>query len=174
MFFFFSLIPNFLSSLSMAMDNLEIDIKKKNFFSIVFFVKYHLHTQMNQFIDLVTQDFLIVKYRFSLLNSFVSTKFNNRIKVQLFTDEIQPISSILKIYPAAEWAERETWDMFGIFFYNSSDLRRILTDYGFQGYPLRKDFPLSGYYEIFYSELDRQIAKSFVSLAQEFRVFNTN
>ena len=89
-------------------------------------------------------------------------------------NEIQTIDSIMNIYKVANWFEREIWDMFGIFFRNHTDLRRILTDYGFEGYPLRKDFPLTGFLEVYYNELKKRVVYKSVNLSQQYRVFEFN
>ena len=101
----------------------------------------------------------------------LSIRFNSRIRVKTYTDEITPISSINEVYRAANWYEREIWDMYGVFFSNHPDLRRILTDYGFEGHPQRKDFPLSGYVEVRYDEEKRRCVVEPLELTQEFRKF---
>ncbi|NJI21406.1 NADH-quinone oxidoreductase subunit C, partial [Aeromonas veronii] len=90
-------------------------------------------------------DYINKEKRFEIIYNLLSIRFNSRLKVKITINELQPIDSIISIYKAANWCEREVWDMFGIFFSNHPDLRRILTDYGFEGHPLRKDFPLSGF-----------------------------
>jgi NADH dehydrogenase (ubiquinone) Fe-S protein 3 len=90
---------------------------------------------------------------FQIVYNLLSLRYNSRIRVKTYTDELTPIESIFSVFKAANWYEREVWDMFGVFFTNHPDLRRILTDYGFQGHPLRKDFPLSGYIEVIGSTL---------------------
>ena len=102
----------------------------------------------------------------------LSLRFNTRIKVKSYTDELTPVPSAEHVFDAANWYEREIWDMFGIFFLNHSDLRRILTDYGFEGHPLRKDFPLSGYVEVRYDDEKKRVVCEPLELAQEFRKFD--
>ncbi|CAK9823278.1 NADH dehydrogenase [ubiquinone] iron-sulfur protein 3, mitochondrial [Anthophora retusa] len=110
-------------------------------------------------------------HRFELVYNLLSFHYNTRIRVKTYTDELTPVQSIEPIYIAANWYEREVWDMFGILFQGNSDLRRILTDYGFEGHPLRKDFPLSGFVEVRYdNELQRVVCEP-VELTQEFRKF---
>ena len=109
---------------------------------------------------------------FDVVYILLSVKFNSRLIVKLSVDEITPIPTIEKIYPSAGWYERETWDMFGIFFQENKDLRRILTDYGFEGYPLRKDFPLSGYVEVRYDDAQRRVVVEPLEMTQEFRLFD--
>ena len=98
--------------------------------------------------------------------------FNNRIRVKTYTYELKPIESICSIYQCANWFEREAWDMYGIFFANHPDLRRILTDYGFQGHPFRKDFPLTGYVEVRYDDEVKRVVCEPLELTQEFRKFD--
>ena len=102
----------------------------------------------------------------------MSLRFNNRIRVKTYTDELTPIDSITSVYQGANWYEREVWDMFGVFFANHPDLRRILTDYGFAGHPFRKDFPLSGFVEVRYDDEVKRVVTEPVELAQEFRKFD--
>ena len=111
------------------------------------------------------------KYRFKVIYDLLSIRYNNRIRVQTFTNETSPLPSIDSIYPAAGWYESEIWDMFGVFFQNHSNLTRLLTDYGFEGYPLRKDFPLSGFIETNYNYTKKQVLNNKIELSQEFKTF---
>ena len=95
-----------------------------------------------------------------------------RIRVKTSTDEVSPVPSATAVYPSAGWWERETWDLFGVFFSGHPDLRRILTDYGFEGHPMRKDFPLTGYVEVRYDEAEKRVVSEPIELAQEFRYFD--
>ena len=111
-------------------------------------------------------------YRFSVVYDILSITYNNRLRIKIFTDSIAFVPSICNIFKCANWWEREVWDMFGIWFEKHPDLRRILTDYGFDGFPLRKDFPLSGYLDICYSVNKRRIIFQPLELTQEFRSFS--
>ena len=102
----------------------------------------------------------------------MSVRYNNRIRVKTYCDELTPVDSIVPIYQGANWMEREVWDMYGIFFSNHPDLRRILTDYGFSGHPFRKDFPLSGFVEVRYDEELKRVVCEPLELAQEYRKFD--
>merc|ERR1711860_391852 len=117
-------------------------------------------------IDVPTRD-----YRFEIVYIMLSLRYNARIKVKTYTDELTPIDSITPILEGANWYEREIWDLYGVFFANHPDLRRILTDYGFEGHPFRKDFPLSGYTEVRYDEELKRCVVEPLELAQEFRKF---
>ena len=110
--------------------------------------------------------------RFDVVYILLSPFLNQRLRVKVATDERTPIASATEIWPSANWFERETWDMYGIMFADHPDFRRILTDYGFSGHPLRKDFPLTGYSEVRYSEEDKRVVYEPVSLTQEFRSFD--
>jgi len=112
------------------------------------------------------------KDRFEVVYEMLSIVHNSRIRVKTSTDEINPLFSIVDLFPCANWWEREIWDLFGVFFYTHPDLRRILTDYGFEGHPLRKDFPLSGFFELRYDEDQRVVVCDPIELSQEFRMFN--
>jgi NADH/F420H2 dehydrogenase subunit C len=114
------------------------------------------------------------KYRFKIVYELLSIRYNSRLRVKIFNHELVPVNSSEKLFPSAGWFECEIWDMFGVFFQNHSNLRRILTDYGFEGYPLRKDFPLSGKTELFYSSLKSYIVRQKVKLVQEYRNFIFN
>jgi NADH dehydrogenase (ubiquinone) Fe-S protein 3 len=102
----------------------------------------------------------------------LSLTFNSRLRIKIFVNEVTSVDSIVPLFCNANWWEREVWDLFGIYFQNHPDLRRILTDYGFEGYPMRKDFPLSGYVEVRYDQTKKRIVVEPVELAQEFRAFS--
>ena len=110
-------------------------------------------------------------YRFQIVYELLSIKFNSRVRVKILLDELTPVTSVEKIYWAASWWECEIWDMFGVFFYDQNNLTRLLTDYGFQGYPLRKDFPLSGFTEARYNSIKGRVVYESLELAQEYRTF---
>jgi len=117
-------------------------------------------------------DLLTSVYRFSVVYDLLSLTFNNRIRVKIFTPEISLVNSSMSIYVNANWWEREIWDLFGIYFDKHQDLRRILTDYGFEGHPLRRDFPLYGYIESRYDINKKRIVTEPVQLTQDFRYFS--
>ena len=110
--------------------------------------------------------------RFDVVYNLLSLKLNQRIRLKVETDEEQPVPSAIGLFSAAGWLEREAWDLFGIYFADHPDLRRILTDYGFEGHPLRKDFPLTGYVELRYDEEQKRVVYEPVKLKQEFRSFD--
>lgn len=129
-------------------------------------------TQCQQLIDVTAIDTPADPERFTLVYNLLSLTKNHRLRVKLKTDEATPVPSVITVYPAANWLEREVWDMFGIFFADHPDHRRILTDYGFDGHPLRKDFPLTGYVELRYDPAQQRVVYEPVQLTQDFRNFD--
>jgi len=110
--------------------------------------------------------------RFGVVYNLLSIRQNHRVRVKVTTDEDTPVPSVAGVFSAADWFEREVWDLYGVFFENHPDLRRILTDYGFEGHPLRKDFPLTGYVEVRYDEEEKRVVYEPVRLPQDFRSFD--
>ena len=150
---------------------LSININSDKIVPIFFCLKYHTNCQYKVIADICAVDYLNKLNRFTIIYNLLSIRFNSRIRIKISINELQSINSITNIYKAASWYEREVWDMFGIFFYNHPDLRRILTDYGFEGHPLRKDFPLSGYLETYYNELEKRVVYEPINLSQKYRLF---
>jgi len=148
-----------------------IVISLKNLLIVMNFLKYHIGYQYNLLSSIAGVDLLNQKYRFSVVYDLLSLTFNSRIRIKVFMDEITFVPSLVNIFVNANWWEREVWDLFGIYFDQHNDLRRILTDYGFEGHPMRKDFPLSGYIELRYDDSKKRIVTEPVQLTQEFRVF---
>ena len=130
------------------------------------------HAAFNQLSDLTAVDYPERPERFEMIYQLLSMKNNMRLRVCAAVGEGQAVPSMTAVYSAANWAEREVWDMFGIFFAGHPDLRRLLTDYGFEGHPLRKDFPLTGHVEVRYDDTQRRVVNEPVSLVQEFRDFD--
>jgi NADH-quinone oxidoreductase subunit C len=123
-------------------------------------------------IDICGADYPDRPQRFDVVYHLLSVHLNQRIRVKLMVDEVTPVPSVVGIYSCANWYEREAWDMYGILFSDHPDLRRILTDYNFDGYPMRKDFPLTGYWEVRYDEESKRVTYDPVSLQQDFRTFD--
>lgn len=136
------------------------------------FLKLHSSSQFKCFIQTTAVDYPQRKDRFRVVYNLLSTRYNARIRVQTYVDEITPLESATKIFKGADWFEREVWDMFGVFFHSHPDMRRILTDYGFEGHPFRKDFPLSGYVEVRYDDTEKRVVQEPVEIAQEYRSFD--
>lgn len=140
--------------------------------SLIFFLRNSSFFRASILTDIVAIDNLNSKRRFQLIYCLNSLKNNFRIYISININEDQPIPTVSNIFPSANWLEREIWDMYGIFFSDHPDLRRILTDYGFDGHPLRKDFPLSGFVELRYDDELKKVLIEPVSLTQEFRFFD--
>nr|YP_010394383.1 NADH dehydrogenase subunit 9 [Phytophthora lateralis]AEP43462.1 NADH dehydrogenase subunit 9 [Phytophthora lateralis]AEP43464.1 NADH dehydrogenase subunit 9 [Phytophthora lateralis]DAZ88391.1 TPA_asm: NADH dehydrogenase subunit 9 [Phytophthora lateralis]DAZ88824.1 TPA_asm: NADH dehydrogenase subunit 9 [Phytophthora lateralis] len=155
-------------------NELCINISKNKLIPILFFFKNHTSSQFKVLSEICAVDYINKKKRFEIIYNLLSIRFNTRLKIKIMVNELQPVNSSISIYKAANWCEREVWDMFGIFFINHPDLRRILTDYGFEGHPLRKDFPLSGFLEVFYNELKKRIVYEPINLSQQYRLFEFN
>ena len=140
--------------------------------SFLTFMKRHTATNFTQLRDISAIDYPERKFRFEVVYQLLSISYNQRLTVIVSVPEGSGLDSVVSVYPSAGWYERETWDMFGIFFRNHSDLRRMLTDYGFKGHPLRKDFPVTGFVEVRYNDFRKRILYEKVSLPQEYRLFN--
>ena len=131
-----------------AGDELEILSAPEGVIPLLSFLKDHHNAQFHSIADICGLDIPTRQYRFEIVYNLLSLRYNARIRIKTYTDEMTPLESSVDIFKGANWYEREVWDMFGVYFSNHPDLRRILTDYGFEGHPLRKDFPLSGYVEV--------------------------
>ena len=153
-------------------NQLQISISTNQILDVVDFIKNDEACEFRQITDIAGVDFPERIKRFDVIYHFLSFKHNIRLRIKITISEDETISSITSIFPAATWFEREAFDMYGIQFKDHPDLRRILTDYGFEGYPLRKDFPLSGNVEIRYDEIDKKIIHEPVNLQQDFRSFD--
>lgn len=126
---------------------LVLEVPHADVIRVLRFLKLHSSAQFKGFVQITAVDYPERRERFRVVYNLLSTRFNARIRVQTHVDEITPLESATKVFAGADWFEREVWDMYGVFFHSHPDMRRILTDYGFEGHPQRKDFPLSGYVE---------------------------
>ena len=147
-------------------------VDKSALFEVMTFLRDHSTCQFKALVDIVGVDYPEREERFEVQYLLMSLTYNFRLRLKTTTDELTPLIPVTLRYSAASWYERETYDMFGVFFSNHPDLRRLLTDYGFDGHPMRKDFPLTGYEEIRYDEAEKRIVSEPVELAQEFRSFD--
>ena len=159
-------------SSSINNDELLIEVDEKDITDVVQFLKSNENCKFKQLIDIAGVDYPDNEKRFELVYLFLSHENNLRIKLLTKFETNQSINSLTKIFPSANWMEREVFDMYGIRFKNHPDLRRILTDYGFKGHPLRKDFPLTGFNEVRYSEKDKKVIYEPVKLEQNYRNFD--
>ena len=153
-------------------DQLFIDVDIENLVSTILFLKTNEKCRFKQLIDITAVDYPKKEKRFKMVYLLLSHENNLRIIINVNIDEKEIVHSITKIFPSANWMEREVFDMYGISFKEHPDLRRILTDYGFDGYPLRKDFPLTGHTEVRYSEEKKKVIYEPVELDQEYRDFD--
>lgn len=144
----------------------------KNLNLVLFFIRDHENALFKLLVDIFSIDFPECEKRFTLVYSLLSLKYNARMFIKLSLHELSSVPSITNVYKSACWMEREVWDMNGIFFVNHPDLRRLLTDYGFNGHPLKKDFPLSGYTEVRYDDSQKRVISEPIEMAQEYRTFH--
>ena len=157
---------------SIKHDELLIEIDENDLLDVLLFLKSNERCKFRQLVDIAGVDYPENEKRFNIIYLLLSHENNIRIKVLIKFLAKQSISSITKIFPSANWMEREVFDMYGIKFKNHPDLRRILTDYGFKGHPLRKDFPLTGFNEVRYSEKEKKVIYEPVKLEQNYRNFD--
>ena len=153
-------------------DQIYLNIDSNDIIDVILFLKNNENTNFKQLIDITAVDYPANEKRFKLVYLLLSHEFNIRILIDCFINENEIPPSLTKIYPAANWMEREVFDMYGIQFKDHQDLRRILTDYNFNGYPLRKDFPLTGHTEVRYSEEEKKVIYEPVKLEQNYRNFD--
>lgn len=164
-------IPNALVQIKLKKKELILVTSINNLISLLGYLTYHSNTRFLSLTELTAVDYLKKNDRYTLVYLLLSYKYNKRLEININCSDSDVIPSCTSLYSSANWLEREVWDMFGIFFVDHPDLRRILTDYGFVGYPLRKDFPLSGYLEVRYDDEQKRITSEPIELSQEFRVF---
>ena len=153
-------------------NQLYINIESEDIIDVSLFIKSNKDTKFRQLIDITVVDYPEKTQRFKLVYLFLSHEFNQRIILTYSINENEVIQTLTSLYPAANWMEREVFDMYGVKFKDHPDLRRILTDYGFEGHPLRKDFPLTGYNEVRYSEDEKKVIYESVKLEQNYRNFD--
>jgi NADH-quinone oxidoreductase subunit C len=153
-------------------DQLHLNIDSEDLIDVSMFIKTNENTKFRQLIDITVVDYPENTQRFKVVYLFLSHKLNQRIILSYLINENELIPSLTSIYPAANWMEREVFDMYGVKFKDHPDLRRILTDYGFEGHPLRKDFPLTGHTEVRYNEAQKKVIKEPVKLEQNYRNFD--
>jgi NADH/F420H2 dehydrogenase subunit C len=159
------LFQNFNSEISLL-------VRVKNLLTSLIILKKSILYQFTLLTAISGVDYYNNKYRFNVTYELLSLVYNTRVRVKVFLTEMDSVPSIVEIFQSANWWEREVWDLYGIFFSNHPDLRRILTDYGFEGYPMRKDFPVYGYVEVFYDSIQKRILIESLELSQEYRVFS--
>ncbi|KAL7276223.1 putative NADH-ubiquinone oxidoreductase 30.4 kDa subunit, mitochondrial [Rhizina undulata] len=166
-----SCLPKHIQQFSVWKDELTIYIAPTSVIPVITFLKNHTAAQYTQVVDITGVDFPTRNNRFEVVYNLLSIPHNSRIRVKTYADEATPVPSICGLYDGANWYEREAYDLFGIFFNGHPDLRRIMTDYGFEGHPLRKDFPLTGYTELRYDEEKKRVVVEPLEMTQAFRNF---
>jgi NADH-quinone oxidoreductase subunit C len=164
------LLGDMLLNASEAVHEIRLDVKREALVEAMIALRDGLEYQ--QLMEIAGVDYPDRAERFEVVYCLLSVTRNHRLRVHVSTDEVKPVPSVTSIWPVAGWLERETYDMYGVLFEGNPDLRRILTDYGFQGHPLRKDFPYTGYVELRYSEEEKRVVYEPVKLAQDVRMFD--
>ncbi len=151
---------------------LTVQAKAADIVKVATFLRDATPCQFSCIIDVTAVDWPSREQRFDVVYHLLSPRLNQRVRVKVMTDEVTPVPSLIEIYRGADWFERETYDLYGVLFTGHPDMRRILTDYGFEGHPLRKDFPLTGFVEVRYDDEEKRVKYEPVRLAQEFRTFD--
>ncbi len=165
-------LGNAITATEIFNDELVLHASRKALIKVMTFLRDDMNCQFKQLMELCGIDYPEREERFDVVYCLLSLTQNLRVRVIVSTDETTPVPSLTGVYSSAGWWEREAWDLFGIYFSDHPDLRRILTDYGFEGHPLRKDFPLTGYVEICYDDKQKRVVYEPVKLAQDFRSFD--
>ncbi|MBX9746144.1 MAG: NADH-quinone oxidoreductase subunit C [Hyphomonadaceae bacterium] len=165
-------MTNAVSAQSVSVGELTLSVRAEEIYAVIKFLRDDPRCRFTTLIDICGADYPQRGKRFDVVYHLLSMQLNHRISIKLETDETTAVPSIANIYPCADWFEREAFDMYGILFANHPDLRRILTDYGFEGFPLRKDFPMSGHVEVRYDPEQQRVVYEPVKLPQAFRNFD--
>ena len=165
-------MPESVTGYQVAYGELTITAKAADIVKVITFLRNDAACQFVCLIDITAADYPSREQRFDVVYHLLSPRLNQRIRVKAPTDEATPVPSMINVFPGADWYEREVFDLYGVLFTGHPDLRRILTDYGFEGHPLRKDFPLTGYVEVRYDEEQKRVVYEPVRLKQEFRSFD--
>lgn len=167
-----SCLPNYINTITFSLKELTILVNSNDIHKVLSFLKKDTSSLFDMLIDITVIDYPENDKRFEVVYLLLSLSYNTRIKIKTHVNEMTYLKSASNIYPSANWAEREVWDMFGIYFKDHPDLRRILTDYGFEGHPLRKDFPLNGYTAVRYDDTRKIVLYESTELSQEYRNFD--
>jgi NADH-quinone oxidoreductase subunit C len=165
-------LPNVVNSFVVVQGELAVTANAADIVKLMTFLRDDPRFQFVSIIDVTANDWPSREQRFDVVYHLLSPAKNMRVRVKVQTDEETPVPSIISVYPGADWFERETYDLYGVLFTGHPDMRRILTDYGFDGHPLRKDFPLTGYVEVRYDDEQKRVVYEPVRLNQEFRTFD--
>jgi NADH-quinone oxidoreductase subunit C len=160
------------TGVSVKFGELTLDARAGDIVKVMTFLRDDERCQFISFIDVTAVDWPAREKRFDVVYHLLSPKKNRRVRLKIETDEATPVASVVGVFPGADWFERETYDLYGVLFVGHPDMRRILTDYGFEGHPLRKDFPLTGFVEVRWDDEAKRVVYNPVRLAQEFRNFD--
>ena len=164
--------PDKIVERELRLDELTVTIRRDDILKVLQILRDDANCQFKQLVDVCGVDYPEKETRFAVVYNLLSLTHNLRIRIKIWTDEDTPVPSACELFSSANWWEREVWDLYGIYFSGHPDLRRILTDYGFEGHPLRKDFPLTGYVEMRYDNEQKRVVYEPVKLTQEFRTFD--
>jgi NADH:ubiquinone oxidoreductase subunit C len=170
-YYLYNILYNFIYGMKVNNNQINLYIKPLKILNNLIFLKYNNLICLNSLVDIAVVDYISLKNRFEINYVFWNVKYSHRLIVKIYTDGINLVYSIGNLYKAALWLEREAWDLYGIKFFMHKGLRRILTDYGFKGFPLRKDFPLIGYVDVFYDDSMQLIKVAPIELAQSLRFY---
>ena len=165
-------LPGAVTGHAVAYGELTVTAQADQIVKVVRFLRDDPRCQFVSIIDVTAVDYPARERRFDVVYHFLSPRQNTRIRIKIETDEATPVPAIFSEFPGAEWFEREAWDLYGVMFTDHPDMRRLLTDYGFEGHPLRKDFPLTGFVEVRWDDEQKRVVNEPVRLAQEFRNFD--
>ncbi len=165
-------LPQEVLGTEVEFDELMVRVRRDLIVKVLTFLRDDVNCRFQQLMDLCGVDYPEREKRFEVVYNLLSLTHNMRVRVKVETDEDTPVPSVSGVFSSATWWEREAWDLFGIYFSEHPDLRRIMTDYGFDGHPLRKDFPLTGYVEVRYDDEQKRVVYEPVKLTQEFRTFD--
>jgi NADH-quinone oxidoreductase subunit C len=165
-------LPGAVTGFQVAHGELNVSANAADILRVVRFLRDDPRCQFWNIIDVTAVDYPQREQRFDVVYHFLSPRQNTRVRVKVMTDETTPVSSIISVFPGADWFERETYDLYGVLFTGHPDMRRLLTDYGFEGHPLRKDFPLTGFVEVRWDDAQKRVVYEPVRLNQEFRNFD--
>lgn len=166
------LVNNWVNALIIKPHSTLLITTPKEFRNLIFFFKFLFNNNFSALMDIWGSDYPQRFQRFEINFMLLNLSLPYRLIIRISTNEYTPISTVSDLYNSAGWLEREVWDMYGVYFSGHKDLRRILTDYGFSGYPLRKDFPLTGYTEVRYDDTKKQVVLEPLEISQELRLFN--
>ena len=165
-------LPGSVTGTEIAYGELNVYAKAADIVKVATYLRDETVCQFSNIIDVTAVDWPEREQRFDVVYHLLSPRLNTRIRVKVRTDEMTPVPSLIDVYHGVDWFERETYDLYGVLFTGHPDLRRILTDYGFEGHPLRKDFPLTGYVEVRWDDEQKRVVYDKVALTQEFRTFD--